>query len=342
MSYKQSQYLRQINVLASHPELFDYDKGNGYFRNKKYPFVLSKGINNLFEPIRDKVLQYFKVNGISWWGGYKPSGHMLSSQMACLNHLFFIREDDNAVLELINNIRPGLHFTKVLPLTLDKDQKYIAFEAVSKYDHMNEDGPTRGANCTSIDALIAAVSDNGERWLIPIEWKYTESYPPIDKSQEGIADKSDEKPPTDQPKEGNADKTDEKKAKGEKRLENYSGLIDASKYLVKYEDYAHTPYFFEPFYQLMRQTLWTEQMIEHKDTEWIKADRFIHIHVIPSDNASLLNKEYSCTKKEMEESWKSLLLLDCYQTITPEKLLSPLKGNDDYSELINYLQIRYW
>lgn len=106
MNYKQSQYQRQINVLVSHPELFDYDKGNGYFRNKKYPFVLAKGINNLFEPIRDKdkVLQYFKVNGISWWGGYKPSGHMLSSQMACLNHLFFIREDDNAVLELINNI----------------------------------------------------------------------------------------------------------------------------------------------------------------------------------------------------------------------------------------------
>lgn len=327
MNYKESQYQRQVKVLKDHPELFNNDEGNGLFRKNNYPFVLSKGINNLFEPIRDKdkVLQYFKVNGISWWGGYKPSGHMLSSQMACLNHLFFIREDDKAVLELINNIRPGLHFTQVLPLTLDKDQKYIAFEAVSKYDHMNEDGPTRGANCTSIDALIAAVSDNGERWLIPIEWKYTESYPPIDKSQEGCTDKSDEK-----------------KGRGEKRLENYSGLIDASKYLVKYDDYAQTPYFFEPFYQLMRQTLWAEQMIEHKDSEWIKADRFLHLHVIPSDNAGLLHKKYSCTGKEMEESWKSHLLLDCYQTITPEKLLSPLKGNDDYSELINYLQIRYW
>ena len=327
MNYKQSQYLRQINVLASHPELFDYDKGNGYFRNKKYPFVLAKGINNLFEPIRDKdkVLQYFKVNGISWWGGYKPSGHMLSSQMACLNHLFFIREDDNAVLELINNIRPGLHFTKVLPLTLDKDQKYIAFEAVSKYDHMNEDGPTRGANCTSIDALIAAVSDNGERWLIPIEWKYTESYPPTDKSQED-----------------NPDKPKGNKLRGEKRLKNYSGLINNSNYLLPYDDYVEKPYFYEPFYQLMRQTLWAEQMIEHKDIEWIKANHFLHIHVIPSANSSLLNKKYKCTDKQMEESWKSHLLLDCYQTITPEKLLSPLKGNDDYSELINYLQIRYW
>lgn len=125
-------------------------------------------------------------------------------------------------------------------------------------------------------------------------------------------------------------------------MNRYGDLLNKSKYLVKYDNYAHTPYFFEPFYQLMRQTIWAEQMIEHKDSEWIKADRFLHIHVIPSDNASLLHKKYSCTEKEMEESWKSHLLLDCYQTITPEKLLSPLKGNDDYSELINYLQIRYW
>ena len=326
MNYKESQYRHQVAVLIDHPELFNYDKGNGRFRKKKYPFVLSNGINNLFEPIRGKVLKYFKDNGISWWGGYKPTGHMLSSQMACLNHLFYIREDENAVLELINNIRPGLHFTKVFPLTIDKDQKYIAFEAVSKDDHMNEGNPTRGANCTSIDALIVAESDNGENWLIPIEWKYTEAYPPTDKSQE---DRPEE------PKGNNG--------RGLTRLNRYSNLINDSRYLTKFDNYSHTPYFFEPFYQLMRQTIWAEQMIEHKDSEWIKADRFLHIHVIPSDNASLLHKKYKCTGKEMEESWKGLLLLlDCYQTITPEMLLSPLKRNADYSALIDYLQLRYW
>lgn len=325
MSYKESQYKHQVSVLINHPELFDNDKGNGTFRNNNHPFVLSKGINNLFQPIRKNVLQYFQDNDISWWAGYKPTGHMLSSQMACLNHLFYIRDEENAVLKLINNIRPGLQFTRVLPLPIDKEQKYIAFEAVSKYDHMNEGKPTRGANCTSIDALIVGESVDGQHWLIPIEWKFTESYSPIDKSQE---DRPEE------PKGSNG--------RGLTRLNRYNDLINKSHYLRKYKDYAHTLYFFEPFYQLMRQTLWAEQMIEHKDTEWIKADRFLHIHVIPSDNASLLHKKYSCTKQEMEESWKSHLLLDCYQTITPEKLLSPLKGNDDYSELINYLQIRYW
>lgn len=325
MNYKKSQSDRQVQLLKDHPELFNYDKGNGCYKNTNYDFVLSDGENNLFKPIRKNVKHYFEDNNISWWGGSNPTGHMLSSQMACLNHLFFIRENENAVLQLINNIRPGLHFTKALPLPIDKDQKYIAFEAVSNDDHMNEGRPTRGANCTSIDALIAAVSDNGERWLIPVEWKYTEAYPPADKSQEDGPE---------EPKGNNG--------RGITRLNRYSDLINKSKYLVKYDNYAHTPYFFESFYQLMRQTIWAEQMIVHKDTEWIKADRFLHIHVIPSDNASLLHKKYSCTKQEMEESWKSHLLLDCYQTITPEKLLSPLKGNDDYSELINYLQIRYW
>lgn len=325
MNYKKTQSDRQVKLLKDHPELFNNDKGNGCYKNKNHDFVLSDGDNNLFKPIRKTVKQYFEDNNISWWGGSNPSGHMLSSQMACLNHLFFIRDNENAVLQLINNIRPGLHFTKVLPLPIDKDQKYIAFEAVSKDDHMNEGRPTRGANCTSVDALIVAETNNGERWLIPIEWKYTEFYYPTDKSQE------------DHPGEPKGNK-----GRGITRLNRYSDLINNSKYLVKYDDYAQTPYFFEPFYQLMRQTLWAEQMIEHKDSEWIKADRFLHIHVIPSDNASLLNKEYSCTNKEMEESWKSHLLSDCYQTITPEKLLSPLKGNDDYSELFNYLQIRYW
>ena len=331
MNYKESQYQHQDYVLKAHPELFNMDKGNGYYKKKKYPFILENGINNLFEPLgenrknRERICQYFKDNNISWWGGLKPTGHMLSSQMACLNHLFYIRDDENAVLKLINNIRPGLQFTRVLPLPIDKEQKYIAFEAVSKYDHMNEGEPTRGANCTSIDALIVGESDDGQRWLIPIEWKFTESYPPTDKSQE---DRPEE------PKGNNG--------RGLTRLNRYSDLINKSHYLRKYKDYAHTPYFFEPFYQLMRQTLWAEQMIEHKETEWIKADRFLHLHVIPSDNKSLLDKEYKCTGKKMEESWKSHLLKDCYQTITPESLLSPLKGDENYSSLIEYLQLRYW
>lgn len=325
MAYKEKQYDHQAEVLRQNPELFSHDPGNGTFKKNTYPFVLKQGINNLYEPIRKDVCRYFKENDISWWGGYKPSSHMLSSQIACLNHLFYIREDHEAVLSLVNGIHPDLKFVKVLPIPLDKDEKYIAFEAVSDNDNMNEGEPTRGANCTSVDALIVAEKENGEVWLIPIEWKYTESYPPVDKSQED--------------KPGEAEGTN---GRGRTRLDRYSNLIQQSEYLRKFDSYPHSPYFFEPFYQLMRQTIWAEQMIAHKHDERIKADHFYHLHIIPADNSTLLQKKYRCTGKCMEESWKGLLLQDTYQIITPKEFLSPVKGNSNYTDLINYLTIRYW
>ena len=50
-------------------------------------FVLLNGEKNIFKPIRKEVIEYFSKNKISWWGGSKPTGHVLSSQIACVNHL---------------------------------------------------------------------------------------------------------------------------------------------------------------------------------------------------------------------------------------------------------------
>ena len=143
---------------------------------------------NFYRPIRDDVVKYFHDNGIKWWGaakddGSRPSGHILSSKIACLNHMFCIRKDKEAVLALINGIE-GMpaHFKEVLPIPSESEAGcYIAFEMVSSRDYLNEDGPTRGANCTSVDAFIYATDDNGERWLIPNRVEITESYQREDK-----------------------------------------------------------------------------------------------------------------------------------------------------------------
>ena len=82
---------RHLKLIAD--SFFGNDNGNGYFKGKQYPFILRDGENNLFEPILDSAIQYFADNRISWWGGKKPSGHILSSQIACLNHLFSIRNN---------------------------------------------------------------------------------------------------------------------------------------------------------------------------------------------------------------------------------------------------------
>ena len=326
MSYKKSQYDRQSKLIGINPELFSNDPGNGVFRKRRRNFALDKGINNLFAPIRDGAVRYFRENRISWWGGYQPTNHMLSSQIACVNHLFALKGDPQAVLSLANNLRPGLTFTKVLPIGLDKKPEYVAFEVVSSKDWLNEDEPTRGANCTSVDALIIAVKEDGERWLIPIEWKYTEVY--------ALHNNKSRQSAPGEPKDNNK--------VGEKRLSRYSDLITESDYLKSMPEYLDSIYFYEPFYQLMRQTLWAEQMIKHRSEEWVGADRFLHIHVVPSDNRDLLDMKYLPTGKGMEESWRGQLLQDVYQIVTPGHLLSPIKGNSQYADLVNYLSIRYW
>ena len=327
MSYKNSQYDRQSTLLETHPELFSNDLGNGIFKGRPRSFAVNNGVNNLFEPIREKALQYFQENEIAWWGGATPTTHTLSSQIACLNHLFLIKSDPAAVLSLVNNLRPGLSFTRVLPIVLDKIPEYIAFEVVSHGDWLNEGKPSRGANCTSVDALIVGEDEQGRRWLLPIEWKYTEAY--------GLHDNKSREDRRGEQNKGHNDV-------GKKRLSSYSNLIDSSDYLKKVPDYLDSIYFFEPFYQLMRQTLWAEQMIKHRAEEWVNADHFFHVHVIPAENKELLEAKYLSTGKGMEESWRGQLKQNCYQIITPEDLLSPIKNSSKYSELMNYLSIRYW
>ena len=318
--YKNSQYIRQEDLM-NNSDIFSGDKGNGYFMGKPRHFVLKDGMNNLYEPIRNDVIRYFKDNKISWWGGDKPSGHTLSSQIACLNHLFAIMGDKEAVLAMLNGVRD--EFKEVLSVQCDAAPQYIGFEVVSEEDPLNEKTSTRGSNCTSVDAFIYAKHKDDSIWLIPIEWKYTEHYANLDKSNE--------------------DRQGEEKGsngKGQERVRRYSALTDASLQLKSLDSYYGSIYYQEPFYQLMRQTLWAENVVKLKE-EKLKADNYMHIHVIPSANKDLLDKKYSVSGMGMEETWRSMLTNQSkYIIVDPQKLLEPIK--DKYPELVSYLKKRYW
>lgn len=296
---------------------FNDDPGNGCFMGKVYPFILKDGLNNIYSPILDDALGYFRDNNIKWWGGKRPTGHILSSQIACVNHLMPFRKDKDAVLKILKGI--DFRFVDVLPIPSDKDESYIAFEAVSDNDHLNERQVSRGHNCTSVDALILGLDNEGKVWLIPIEWKYTESY-------------------SDSPSN---DKSAEKEGKGEERMSRYNSLIENSEQLKSLSEYKSSIYFFEPFYQLMRQTLWAEQMIDCKDSESIKAANFMHVHVIPEKDTDLLNKRYRLSQKGMEATWREMLADQSkYLVIDPATLLAPVININP--ELKEYLEKRYW
>ena len=312
------------------------------FFRKHGGFILNDGKQNLYCDMVDEVVDYFQKNNISWWtcksigdiDDRKPTRHLLSSQISCLNHLFPFRFDKEAVLAIGKTICSEIE--NVLEITTDNSDKpsYIAFEQVSDTDHLFESDDeskklTRGTKCTSVDALIYAELKNKKKLLVPIEWKYTEKY-----RDEDFSIGEDKK-------KYNSSLQNQLKS-GQTRLNRYSALITQSDQLKTCKEYKNSIYFFEPFYQLMRQTLWAEQMIVHQHTETIKADDFIHVHVIPAENSDLLNKRYMRSGTGMEITWRNCLSNQKkYKIIPPKDLLANI-DQTKYKALINYLSERYW
>ncbi|MCL2196811.1 MAG: hypothetical protein FWB77_04280 [Treponema sp.] len=293
---------------------FNNDPGDGMFVDHNHKYVLKNSDNNFYPPILRDVKDYFKYNEINWWRGFEPTGHTMSSQTSCLNHLYHIRNDKEAVMAVLSSFSNC--FTDVIQIITDKfEPAYISFEQVSDNDLLSEGLPKRGSICTSIDAFIYALHRNGSKWLIPIEWKYIESYNDTDKSTG----------PT-----------------GEIRRKRYDELIFKSSQLI-YDRLSDRKscYYYMPFYQLMRQTLWAEQMINHNNIETISAENFLHLNVVPYKNIDLLERRYSCSKNDLPTTWRSCLSDQSkYKIISPEMLLSNLGYK--YHNLKQYLSARYW
>ena len=267
---------------------------------------------NLFPDIQETALQYFKEQNISWWrqeeDGYFPSGHLLSSQNHCLNHLFALRNDKDAVKAIIEKTT-DMQFDEILPSIIDNDPKsYISFEfALNNEEWLKEDdqGAQRGTMCTSIDAMIRARKGN-KIWLVPIEWKYTELYAREDKTNR-------------------------------KRLHRYADLIASSQRLQTPEEgIPHSVYFIEPNYELMRQTLLCEQLVAHG-----YADEFVHLNIIPYGNTELRNA-VECEFVPMLNDKSKFRIIDPQELLAPLNTEKELKENEDYKKLLNYLSKRYW
>ncbi len=362
-SYKNNEMAWQAKLIRAdkdkkkEEQVFDGAQGGGLYDGKTYPHVLQCGKKNLFEK---SAIAYFDAYGIPWHKGREggPTGNTLSSQIACLNHLFAIRDDKEAVKALVQGINKKFVCVSPIPDAYDKKKNkkaekqnkdnsenekkkvYISFEVVSENNLLGEGTPTRGANCTSIDALICALDEKGNKCLIVIEWKYTEKFTTDDKSS------------------GDS---------GEARMKRYNKLIQESEYLkslcnAKKEDYSTAKeykgsvYYKETFYQLMRQTLWAEEVIKHRPSnprarkkEPIEADDYLHLHVVSKGNEQLRTKRWKESGKTMEETWKEMLTKEGkerYILIDPEELLAPIVNDKElskkYSSLINYLRTRYW
>lgn len=281
-------------------------EGNGKFDGRRYEFVLDQGELNLWDGIREDALDYFMRNSIAWWRGGQenvPTGHLFSSQVACLNHLYWLRTRKDAALAFVKKLYPNIYDIEIM------DDGYIEFEVVGEKNYLGERSHSRGANATAFDAAMIAKKHNGNNLLIVIEWKYTEKY-------------------------------NGKSLYKKERAKIYDRFFDDSSCPIKVKEKKSL--YYEPFYQLMRQTLLSWKMTKAQE---YGCDEYMHIHVIPKENKELLDVNTSPLLKGigLEEAWKSVLKdPETYIIIDPQALLAPVTSLPETKSILTYLGGRYW
>lgn len=303
MKYKEKERQRAIAIRDS----LLRDPGNGLYNGIPRDFVLSDPTLNLWDGIREDALYYFQRNKIAWHRGEnnKPTGHLLSSQLACINHLYFIRQRQDAATYVLRSLQADIEEAVIV------DDGFVEFEFIGKAPYMQERGRSRGANCTSVDAVMIGRKYDGQRKMFLIEWKYTEEYSSEDKYIS-------------------------------RRADIYDPLINNELDSPFIKPVNLAAMYYEPFYQMMRQTLLGSLCAAKRDHD---CTDYIHVHVIPTQNAELRNKITApgCSGNDISEVWRNMLKNpDKYLVVTPEEILKPCENLPDCKAILSYLKCRYW
>lgn len=293
-------------VIQIRDKLFR-DPGYGIFYNKEREFVLQDPRLNLWAGIREDAVDYFHRNDIPWWMGgeeNEPTGHLLSSQIACVNHLYFLRQRKDVADTVLNNVSADFVGAERV------DDGFVEFEVIGEENYLGERSHTRGANATSLDAVMVARKKSGAKTLIIIEWKYTESYP-IGESKYIPA-----------------------------RAKIYDPLLSEPDCPIKVDN--PEVLYYEPFYQLMRQTLLGWLMVKNGE---YGCSEYLHLHAIPAKNKDLRDRVTSPNLKgnSLSDAWKNVLRIPTvYRVIDPVELIRPAQKLPDTASFMNYLLQRYW
>ena len=290
-TYKELQGAQQVRILQT-LQHFEGVNGGGKWKaglqNIELPYIIEEGKEamNLYPAIREQAMNYFQQNGIGWWKSKeRPTGHMLSSQISCVNHLFpLMKEEESAtLLSILNSIQDKFRFKRIIPNPLDVNHCHgnVCFEFVWKNRTLlGEKFEKRGALCTSIDAVVYAETTDSKRVLIPIEWKYVETY--------------------------------EHKRAVQSSIDRYTSRLDNSSNIKEWKE----EYEYDPLYELVRQTMLVEKIIKYNDTE-LPVDDYLHINVIPEGNIEL--------RSEVNHYSEGLKDKDKFIIVNPMVLLLPIK-----------------
>jgi hypothetical protein len=356
MSYKSEQYKNAVNFKTN---LQDNEE-NAYVltvSGKPYEHFLQKTHLNLWENIREDALNYFSVKEIPWHTNTMeknpetiPEGDMLSSQVSCVNHLFLLQKKHDYATAILNNIDNRIVSAEIVRDGYGNDG-YIEFESWGTKGNNNplsekSSNRKRGKNSTSIDAVMVGKKEDGENILVLIEWKYTEDDRDRDKCNYVYINGNERNRPSYKDKDCRYNDKCNKgvsckyKATDKNEYHTYHEYFDNDNCPIKKDDkFENTfiKFYFEPFYQLMRQTLWG-----WKAAKEFGCDEYIHLHIIPKENFKFRTIKSEFRSDKLPDLWKNLLRKPCrYKVRSPEELLSPLKNYQELNSFLDYLKIRY-
>jgi hypothetical protein len=80
--------------------------------------------------------------------GNEPTGHTLSSQIACVNHLYLLRQRPVLAKAVLRALDPEVVEAEVV------DNGYVEFEFIGAQQYLTEKVFSQGLNCTSVDAFM--------------------------------------------------------------------------------------------------------------------------------------------------------------------------------------------
>lgn len=320
--FLESEKVQQAEFKASSPTFSEAARADGLYKTKLRPHCLPRehSAENLFLDIRQNALDYFAAYQIKWHDAIErnPSNHLCDSQVCCVNFLFPFADQPGALAEILGPHFPTLH--TMLPI---ENGQYVAFEWIGQENYLGEkisrNGKrSRGANCTSADAAVMFQHTNGQRQIVLIEWKYTESYSP----------------------------TWLKFAKsGTDRTQIYAPLFQRDDcpinkaLLPEFDDL-----FYEPFYQLMRQQLLAHEMERARE---LGADVVSVLHIAPAHNTDfhkVTSRGLETTGKTAMEVWRKLVRPQSrFLSLSTEQLFGPLFTTPPptMQEWLAYIGLRY-
>ena len=224
-------------------------------KGKRNGHLLAVGYedDNLYPLLRedDIARKFFAARGIKWWKSSRsgdntdtdgPTRNMASSQIACVNFLLPLAGAPEALLAILREIDPDVLRVENLeylsrdtgaPLSSSVDFEWVGL------DSCLEGGPgTRGANTTSVDALMVGVTEAGVRRGYLFEWKYIEEYIGAEYLGDGKSGETRRRRYT------------ERYASGDSR---FNGKVPLEEF------------FYEPFYQIMRLGLLADKMAQDEE-----------------------------------------------------------------------------